>query len=201
MNILKEIRKDKALFGALGVVALCILFAGCVPSLYPLFTPETVVFKEELVGTWQEKPDSKENWKFEKGEEKVYKLTLSEEDGKSSPFEARLVKLDQLLFLDLFPLGDALENAKLGTWFRMSIIPGHLIIKVGKIGETLELSLMEPDWLKQQLQKDPKMLDHAFLDKESFVITAKTAELQAFFKKHANTKEAWGEPGVLNRQK
>lgn len=200
MNILKQVRTDKKLFAALGVVALCILMAGCVPTLYPLYTPETLTFEEKLLGTWKEKPESEESWSFERGENKVYKLTLNEEEGKKSPFEARLVKLEGAIFLDMFAVREAFDETKLGPWYRASMIPGHLIIKLGKIGDTLELSLMDPNWLKEQLKANPKMLEHAFLDEDNFIITAKTAELQAFFKKHANTKEAWGDPGVLKKQ-
>ena len=36
----------------LGVAGLLVLVAGCVPSLQPLYTPDTIAFDPALVGAW-----------------------------------------------------------------------------------------------------------------------------------------------------
>ena len=177
------------------LVACAFLLTACVPSLHPLYTKETTVFREELIGIWKEKPQEEDDasWTFQKGEEKSYKLTIQNKEAKSH-FDARLVKLGEHLFLDLQPDGKSLEDAKVEDFYKAALVPGHLIIKV-KLGEKLEMQLLEQDYIKN----NPKALAHTIVDSDRVVITASTAELQAFMKKHAETDELWGDPGVMQK--
>ena len=181
----------------LPIFATMVLFIACVPSLQPLYTPETMVFREELIGIWKEKPDDEDSWTFSKGEKNTYNLTIREKD-TSSLFEVRLVKLSEHHYLDLFPKGDALEAAKLGDFYRASLVGGHLIMKV-KLGAKLEMQLMQPEHLDKMLKADPRTLAHTYVEGDRLVLTATTAELQAFVKKHADSKELWGDPGVMQK--
>jgi hypothetical protein len=181
----------------LPLFALAVLLTACVPSLQPLYTPDTIVFREELIGIWKEKPDDEDSWTFTRGDNNTYNLTLREKDA-SSLFEVRLVKLGEHHFLDLFPKGDALEGAKIGDFYRASLVPGHLILKV-KFGAKLEMQLMQPDNLDKMLKADPKALAHTYVESDRLVITASTADLQAFIKKHAASSELWAEPGAMQK--
>jgi hypothetical protein len=181
----------------LPLLAVAVIFCACVPSLQPLYTAETTVFREELVGIWKEEPQKEDNWTFTKGENNAYNLTIRE-DNESSIFEARLVKLGEHLFLDLYPSSEPIQNAKFGNFYRAALVPGHLILKVN-LGEKLQLKLIEPDKLGEFLKANPKALAHTFVEGDRMVITASTADLQAFFKKHADTKELWGDPGLLQK--
>lgn len=181
----------------LPLLAVAAILTACVPSLQPLYSPETIVFREELIGIWKEKPQDEESWTFTKGENNTYQLNIRDKD-ESSLHEVRLVKLGEHLFLDLFPNGSALENSKLGEFYRASLVPAHLIIKV-KLGAKLELQLMQPEKLDDLLKAAPKTLAHTYIEKDRLVITASTPELQAFIKKQADSKELWGDPGVMEK--
>ena len=181
----------------LPLLAIAVLITACVPSLHPLYTAETIIFREELIGIWKEEPQKDDSWTFSKGEKDTYNLTIHE-DKESSILEARLVKLGEHLFLDCSPSDEPIEKAKLGSFYRAALVPGHLIMKV-KLGEKLELQLMEHDKLGELLKKNPKALGHTVVENERLVLTAPTADLQAFFKKHADSKELWGEPGVMQK--
>ena len=100
---------------------LAVLMGGCVPvlSLQPLFTRQTLVFEEQLLGTWTDdgnEPDI--SWQFARLESsaaealpdeleglsaKVYRLNLRDEENRKGTFLAALVKLEGKLFLDVFP--------------------------------------------------------------------------------------------------
>ena len=177
--------------------ALALLLSACVTSLHPLYTPDTTVFREELVGIWKEKPDDDESWTFTKADNNSYKLVIKEDD-ESSVLHARLVKLGDNHFLDLAPDGDMLKNAKIGGFYHATLVPGHLILKV-KLGDKLELNLLDHDKLKKFLAANPKALAHTLAEDDRLVITAPTAELQAFFKKHSASAELWGDPGVMQK--
>lgn len=182
----------------LPALALAILFSACVPSLQPLYTAETTIFREELVGIWKEKPeDEDESWTFTKGENNTYLLNIKDRK-TSSKFEVRLVKLGEHLFLDLFPSGETINDSPIDDFYKAALIPGHLILKV-KLGAKLEMRLLEPDKLATLLKAEPKSLAHTFIEKDRLIITATTADLQAFFRKHAASDEIWGEPALMQK--
>lgn len=179
------------------LAAVFVLLSACVPSLHPLYSPETIVFREELIGVWKENPQDEESWTFtRRDEEKSYTLVIRE-DKRTSSFHARLVKLGEHHFLDLVADADTLKD-KVGDLFGASLIPGHLTMKV-KLGAKLEIQMLAPEKLDELLKASPKALAHTYIEKDYLVITASTEELQAFMKKHAESKELWGEPGVMEK--
>jgi hypothetical protein len=181
----------------LPLLVVSMVLTACVPSLHPLYTAETIVFREELIGIWREKAEDEESWTFTKGEDgKSYALNIKEEK-VSSLLEARLVKLGENLFLDLVADGDLLEE-KAGDMYKASLIPGHLILKV-KLGETLELQMLNAEKLKDLLKANPKELGHTLIEKDYLVITASTEELQRFVRKHAESEELWGDATVMRK--
>ena len=190
------IMKIRAVLRSLGLMSF-ILLAACIPSVNPLYTDDTTVFRQELLGVWKEKPDSDESWNFTKAENNTYTVVIQDKESTSS-FSARLVKLDDSLFLDLLPTEDVLEKAKVGGMYRVALIPGHLFAKV-KLGKNLELQMLHPDRFKEFLDANPKALTHSLPEKDRLVITASTEELQKFFKKHGETRILWGDPGVFQK--
>ena len=175
-------------------VTCSLLLTGCVPSVNPLFTPDTTVFQEGLIGLWKEKPDDEESWTFTKADDNSYTVTIQEK-GTSSKFQGLLVKLDETFFLDLYPSEEAFKESKLGDFYKASLVPAHLILKI-KIGSKLEIQTLKQG-LTKHLAESPNDLAHAFPEKEYLVLTASTADLQKFFKKHANTAAFWSDASAL----
>src|SRR5687768_996034 len=152
----------------LPLLAIAVFLTACIPSLHPLYTAETIVFREELIGIWKEDPQKEESWTFTKAEKEIYKLTITD-DKEPSILDARLVKLGEHLFLDLYPSDEPIKNARLGNFYRAALIPGHLIMKV-KLGEKLEVQLLEADKLGELLKANPKALGHTFIEDGQLVI-------------------------------
>ena len=96
-------RAEKAVYCLLVVLLGCCL----VPSIHPLYTDEDLVFEEELLGKWS---DGNDIWEFKKAEGKAYKMRFF--NGKEGQFEAHLVELDGVRFLDIFPDGETLDNVQ-----------------------------------------------------------------------------------------
>lgn len=183
----------------LAALSLAAILTACVPSLHPLYTAETTVFRDDLLGLWKESAQSDESWKFQKEGENSYRVTyVNEKD--SSEMEGRLVKLGEFLFLDLFISGESLNSGKLGVLEKTSLIPGHLVVKV-RLGEKLELQALNPETLADHLSESPKALAHAYPQKDRLVITASTEDLQKFFTRHANTEGFWSAASNLKRVK
>ena len=178
-------------------LAAPLLLAACIPSVNPLYTPDTIVFRAELVGVWKDKAESDDSWNFTRSGENAYTVVIQDKESAST-FKGHLVKLGETLYLDLVPTEDVLEKAKIDGFYRAALIPGHLFAKI-KLGKTLEIQMLNPDGFKELVSADPKAIAHAIPEPERLVITASTDELQKFFKKHAETRSLWGDPGVLKK--
>jgi hypothetical protein len=197
-----EPRKKNAMKrnGLLLASALATVVAGCVPSLHPLYTEKDLVFDAALVGVWSEKEDASETWAFEKTGEKAFKLVYTV-DGKSGEFEAHLLKLGNTLFLDLYPDGKGLDELNRNDFYKSHLIPGHTFAKVTRIEPSVQMAFLNPDWLKELLEQNPKAIRHEKVS-DRIVLTASTKELQEFVLKNVNTKDAFGgEPSDLKRIK
>lgn len=185
---------------ALALIGAAVL-AGCVvTSVYPYYTERDVVFDPGLAGVWAERGSTNaagENWKFERAEGQAYKLTVRDADkDKPSEFAAHLFKLKGHRFIDAMPLAGPDD-----------FIPPHYLLKVTRLGPELEMSLMDFNWLKQLLREKPATLRHIWIgekagepDSGKPVLTANTAELQAFILKHADNTNAFQHPLVLKRR-
>lgn len=172
---------------------LAALLGGCIPvmSLHPLYTEEDVVFEANLIGTWVDDPDKPNTtWEFIRTgtEEKTYKLVYSDNDGKKGSFVVHMVKLENRLFLDVFPDQFPSEQQ---DWEKMKLAynyfffePAHTFIKIDYIEPKLKMRRMVEDDMKELLKEDPNVIKHELVE-DKIILTASTKELQAFVLKYA----------------
>ena len=187
---------------------LAALLGGCVPvvSLHSLYTKENVVFEEKLLGTWVDDPNSPETtWEFNRIEESknAYKLIFSDDKGQKGSFVANLVKLQNKLFLDVYP--DELpwepDDPNEAKWLYNSffLIPVHTFIKIDSIEPQLKMRLTDDDKMAKLLKEDPNAVKHTSIE-DRLILTASTKELQAFVLKYAEDNRVFTNEVVLNRR-
>lgn len=185
---------------------LAVLVGGCVPvvSLHPLYTEEDVVFERKLLGTWVQDND-KTTWEFKTIDEpqNAYKLIFSDEEGKKGSFVARLVKLQNRLFLDVFPSELPWEpedpnkmDWPYNSWF---LVPAHTFMKIDSIEPQLKMRLALESKIEELLKEDPNAIKHASVE-DRLVLTASTKELQAFVLKYADGDKVFADETVLDRK-
>ena len=173
---------------------IIVLLGGCVPSLHELYTEDTLVFEEKLLGQWTHED---EIWHFEKGsEEKSYDLTIIEkEEEQKSVLVGHLVKIDDKLFLDLYP-GDM--ELGVGDWYQFHILPAHTFMKVDGIEPKLMMRAMNPEAVEKMVKEKLGVIKHEVIE-DRVILTASTKELQAFVKAHVDDEEFFGEIGEFSR--
>jgi hypothetical protein len=200
---------------------LAALVAGCVPivSLNPLFTKETIVFDEKLLGAWVgEGGDSGMSWDFARFEEssaeglpkelqsdfkQVYRLNLTDKDGHKGVLAACMVKLGDRRFLDVFPdqlpsgESDA-EKTKL-VYNAFFFLRAHSFIRVDAVGDRLKVHFTDDDEFKELAEAEPKAVAHVVTD-EHLILTASTQELQAFVVKYADDARLFAHELTLVRK-
>ena len=173
---------------------LAVLLGGCIPSLHPLYTEKELLFEEKLCDIWA---DGKTIWRFEgNAGEKSYKLTVIDEGLEGGKFVAHLVKLDEMLFLDLFP--EELDKLHPNDFYKFHLLPVHTFLKVEQIEPVLKMRMMDPDKLGKMLENDPNLIKHE-VEEDRIVLTASTEQLQQFMKRHADEEGLFGDASDLRR--
>jgi len=187
---------------------LAVILGGCVPviSLHPLYTEKDVVVEKKLYGTWVDDANSPETtWEFKSIDEpkNAYKLIFSDEEGMKGSFVVHLVKLQDRLFLDIFP-GDLPwkpEDPNKMDWPYNSLflIPAHTFVKIDSIEPQLKLRLTLESKMEELLKENPSAVEHTFVG-DRLVITGSTKELQAFILKYADDERVFTDQVTLSRK-
>jgi len=210
----------------LAFYGLAALLAGCAPilSLHPLFTKDTAIFDGRLLGTWVDDANQPQiTWEFTRlvdtaaediaedllGQlrdvaQQAYRVRITDDKGRKGSFGACLVKLGDKLFLDVlpdkFPSGERdAEQMKL-MYNAFFFVPVHSFVRVSSLGDQLKIRLTDDEGFKKLVQTDPKVVKHDMIDDRP-VLTAATAELQAFVAKYADDERLFPSEVTLTRKK
>ena len=185
------------------------LLGGCVPvlSLYPLYTKEDVVLEKKLLGTWVDDVNSPETtWEFNRIDEpeNAYKLIFTDEDGKKGSFVAYLLKLQDRLFLDIYPSDLPWEpddpNKMDWPYNSFFLVPAHTFLRINSIEPQLKMRLALESKIEELLTEDPNAVKHMTIG-ERLVLTAPTRDLQAFVLKHVDSDKLFTDEITLIRKK
>lgn len=176
---------------ALALLGLALL-AGCITqSVQPLYSDDTVVFDERLVGSWV---DDQATWSFSPDGAGGYRLLHGDDEG-SIVGEAHLARIGDGLFLDI-----QVRELPEGSHELYSVLqlPLHALFRVDEIGDSLRTSVLAPRWLDDFLAANPDAIAHTYVD-ERAVFTGDTEALQRFLGAHAGDPQAWDEALVMRR--
>src|SRR5687768_17051000 len=91
--------KNWRILGVMAALAIVFL-AACARSVHPLYTEKDLVQDPALVGARTNSITS-DHWAFEAKEGKGYQLVQTDGNGQVAVFNAHLLKLDGVLFLDV----------------------------------------------------------------------------------------------------
>ena len=203
---------------------LAVLLAGCGPifSLHPLFTKENIVFDEKLLGTWAEDPNKPDNaWEFARLDEagagalaqefkddlkKFYRLnvtTREENTVRKGSVVACLVKLEDRLFLDVFPdkfpSGEQ-DVEKLPLLYNaFFFVPVHTFLKVDLAGNQLKLWMTDDEKIVKLFEAEPTAVKYDTVGDRP-ILTSSTEELQAFVRRHAGDDRLFANEMTLLRR-
>jgi hypothetical protein len=196
-----------------GVLAAAVLGnSGCyVASLYPFYTSEDVAFDAGLLGTWV--GDDDERWTFSRATDQADSYTIEAPDIKSpfgptvtSALTGRLFRLGDALFMDAFP--DLSATCDTGVGWNALRAGMHFLFRLSRDGDTLRMQVLDPDKVDALVQAPSHahlLYDGGTSDRPggpgdaNLVLTAPTAEIQAFLRRHLDDI-LQDEIGVMRRQ-
>lgn len=190
---------------------LAALLGGCIPvmSLHPLYNKENVLLKENLLGLWVD--DANESfWEFKDADQPLpaYELILSDNKGAKGLFIVHLVKLDNRLFLDIYPSQSPcgkLDDPNQAMWAYNAFfsVPVHTFMIIDSAEPQLKMRLTDDDDMMKLLKEDPNAINHELVKDYdgNIVLTATTKQLQEFVLKYADDARVFSKEVVLNRVK
>jgi hypothetical protein len=176
-------------------IIIMLSVAGCVPSLYPLYTDSDLIQNPQLEGHWVNN-DRTETWEFSLAEDSIsYNLVYTEtERDDTKHFRAHLMTLDSLTYLDTYPV-EEIKN----DYYRLHLIPAHVFGRIEIQGDSMSLALFNTDWLRDMIKKGTVEIAHENVE-EGLVLTAPTGKVQQLIIKHANEPRAFTDLSVLHRE-
>jgi hypothetical protein len=178
------------------LLAIMLFTTSCVPSLNALYTEHDVTHDSALVGVWTEK-ETGDTWALSRGDKLEYALVHTDGDGLKGEYIARLVKVDDKLFLDIVPAKPGFTQNDL---YKEHYLAAHTFVHVGIKGSVVQLSYLEPRWLKDFLAENPDAMRHASVGGQ-IVLTSSPKETQKFLLAHLNTRGAFSQPAELVRKR
>jgi hypothetical protein len=178
----------------LALAGAILLTMGCyVQSIHPLYDDKSMAFDPALVGTWVADEDEEYVFTVTDTTRGMYTL-VSEEGGAQARFEAALLELGGVSFLDIYPDAPDTEN----SFYMDHLLRVHNILRVEMDADTLWASDFDAEWLQTMANRKSLRLSHVPLD-GAVLLTGSTKELQAFVAKYAKTPEAFSEPAKFVR--
>jgi len=173
-----------------------LMVLACVPSIHPLYTDEVLTYDPALLGNWKETNEDGGTWQFTSSNGHSYHLLYADNNKKEGKFKVNLLKLNDSMFLDLYP--NELQPAA-NEFYQFHFLPIHTFMRI-EIGEAqLKMAPLNPEWLKEFLEENPDAIAHELRD-DAVILTASPVQLQRFVLAHEKTEKAFGEPAQLIRE-
>ena len=179
---------------ALLCITLTFSLCSCIDdiySLYPFYTKSDIVFQRALLGEWIYGEGSAKTLTFEEGRVKSYRVIPGDEPANWT--EAHLIKIGGHLFLDIACLSAADGETRYSFGLSCKDISGFFHVK--RLGQNVQLRMLNPVWLSKFLADSPDAIAHSRRDEQSdsspVAFLASTKEVQAFLIRHLDTDGAF----------
>ncbi len=182
--------------GLAGVLMLAAFVSGCGPlaSLYPLWDNDHLTANPGLIGTWIS--DDDDVLKISAAGDLKYSVTFANSDGVSR-YEARLVCLDDRLYLDLFPDAGSLSKL-LSAQAYLPVVPTHFFARLSVSRDSLEIALLDEEPLEKMVERGE--VDIPLLKwEEGLLLAAETGRVQELLVDFADDEQFWEEAAQFRR--
>lgn len=183
-------------------VALAVMGCGT-PSVHPIYSKDyPPVTEPGLVGTWKQS-DADTTYTVTRAGEGYRLLARDKKEGagevKEWAFTVRLVKIGDRAYADFY--AEQKEREALDEKWGPLFVPTHLFAQWTLVGDALAVRFIDRDWLEKAMASKSVTLASTRLNKDTILITAETAELQAFLKKYGGDTSAFADQVRLERVK
>ena len=184
------------LFGQLLVLVLLLQSCGVV-SFYPLYTEETVIENDQIIGVWENsadeyiweifKPDTLKSSPIEIDDHNVDNnkysylafVYLDDEPEQWTEFMIHLVKIGKYTYADIFPYSWKFKNEHLMA----HMVPVHSFARVS-FDTTFTVAFMDQELLEDLITQKKVRIPYVEDDDGKTLLLSKPEELQKFLIKY-----------------
>lgn len=186
---MRVIRITAAIIALLGMPA-------CVPlaSLNPLWDEGHVVSEPALTGSWIS-DDGEAVLTLAELSGDRYRLTYFADDS-ASRYEVHAVRLENRLFLDVYPDSDWIDKRLNGEAYQ-SLVPTHFFLRAVLEEDLLELAAMDDEAVEKKLENEGLEIPLVRW-KDGLLLTAPTGEIQKLVIRFADDPAVWGDPEIFH---
>jgi hypothetical protein len=172
------------------IVPALLYVCGCVQSVHPFYTDQQVGYDASLNGNWKVADSPEVILVDGQDDQKQYKITYIDKDKKVGHFIVHLANVGDRMLADVTPDSSQMPDSDV---YKLTLLPLHTLMWVEKNPNGLNIKMMDYNWLKNYLKDHPNSLAHEESKDGEFVLTASTADLQAFYVAQLQTSGAYGE--------
>jgi hypothetical protein len=188
-----------------GIVIL--LLSGCsVLSFYPLYTNDTLIRDDRIIGKWESQnddqvweisfPDTIKDGRYVESSVKqpnentyLLKIYLGAKPDEWAEFWLHLVRLENKeVYVDLYPVNWNMDM----EFLMLNMLSVHSFAKAS-IGDDIKLRWIDIEWLAKLIKENKIRIRHEENDAGSILLTAKPEELQDFLVKYGDDKDAYND--------
>jgi len=202
----------------LACLVLLLLTNSClICSLHPLWTEDSRIFDERLLGKWytnestnQQNEDEFQYFEFTNSGDTAYTLKMvykrdiilnkvleirtQTDTIHYINYHATMTKLGKHFFLDLYPT-DTLMLER----FEENYLPVHSFVKINLRNNSLEMYELDGENLDRLFEQNRIRLRHEIID-DFTVLTASTKELRQFMTQYADDPEAFENVEIFTKR-
>ncbi len=178
------------------LIVVGVFLLGCIPSLHPIYTPDTLIHYDEVIGVYD---SDGENWHFEKSEKKdgytYIMLDGANPDSLIPHYEIHFIELNDIIFADFYPLYHDSDLDLGSDYLRM-----HTFAKVILTDTKLSFYYPDAEELEKLFRQGKVRLKHELYEEaDNILITASTKDLQRFLKKYGRDDRLFNADSSLKR--
>lgn len=184
------------------LLVLVLLVQSCgVVSFYPLYTDDTVIENDQIIGVWENsedeyiweiyKPDTLKSSPIEIDDHNVDNnkysylaiVYMDDEPEQWTEFIIHLVKIGNYTYADIFPYDWKFTNDNLMA----HMVPVHSFARVS-FDSTFTVAFMDQDLLEDIIEQKKVRIPYVKDDDDKTLLLSKPEELQKFLKKYEDDK-------------
>lgn len=190
-------------FVAVGLVVAGVLAMGCrtrflQTSVHPFVQPTEP--SVDVTGRWVPEEEETQEIDFVQAGENAWRVDVFDakaEAGKQKEClgVVHFGRVGSTLYWDL----TAAETDSSGDTAKEHLLGLHSLARLRLDGETMEIALLDPEWMSAALADGRLALAHFRDEGENDILTAPTADIEAFLATYGEEPEAFGEPEVFHR--
>lgn len=187
---------------------LLLFLSGCLTTLHPIFTEKDLVYKPDLIGTWETKQNNDEGWaeisplgkdksialpgNVATIKDKGYLVTFKNKEEKVTEiYIAFLAQIGKHLYFDYYPVPTEAEKNS-DEFYMQHFVKMHTPYRVDiQKNGGFELDQLEGSYLDKLIEEKKVRIRHEINSDGGIVITASTEELQQYILKYGDDPEAF----------